>query len=165
MGFFKKLFGFVGGGGGGKHRILVVGLDNSGKSTIIQWLKPKKAVVTDVVPTVGFQIEEFSKNGLAFTVFDMSGQGRYRNLWEHYYKDVGGIIFVIDSTDKIRMCVAKDELETMLGNADLPTDVPLLFFSNKMDRPQVRARTSACVFFFSAVLRCSRAAAVVRCRH
>ena len=57
----------------------------------------------EVVPTVGFQVEEFSKNGLAFTVFDMSGQGRYRNLWEHYYKDVGGVIFVIDSTDKIRM--------------------------------------------------------------
>ena len=62
-----------------------------------------QAVQPEVVPTGGFQVEEFSKNGLAFTVFDMSGQGRYRNLWEHYYKDVGGVIFVIDSTDKIRM--------------------------------------------------------------
>jgi ADP-ribosylation factor-like protein 6 len=95
-----------------------------------------QATMPEVVPTVGFQVEDFSKNGLAFTVFDMSGQGRYRNLWEHYYKDVGGVIFVIDSTDKIRMCVAKDELETMLGHADLPNDVPLLFFANKMDRPQ-----------------------------
>lgn len=41
-----------------------------------------------MVPTVGFSVEEFTKNGLAFTVFDMSGQGRYRNLWEHYYKEV-----------------------------------------------------------------------------
>ena len=71
-----------------------------------------QAVQPEVVPTVGFSVEEFSKNGLAFTVFDMSGQGRYRNLWEHYYADIGGIIFCIDSTDKIRMCVAKDELET-----------------------------------------------------
>jgi hypothetical protein len=83
---------------------------------------------------VGFNMEEFTKNGISFTVFDMSGQGRYRNLWEHYYKDVGGIIFCIDSTDKIRMCVAKDELETMLTHQDL-RNVPLLFFANKMDRP------------------------------
>ena len=88
----------------------------------------------DIVPTVGFNVDEFLKNGLQFTVFDMSGQGRYRNLWEHYYKDVGGIIFCIDSTDKIRMCVAKDELESMLAQADLKS-VPLLFFANKMDRP------------------------------
>ena len=89
-----------------------------------------------MVPTVGFSVEEFSKNGLQFTVFDMSGQGRYRNLWEHYYKDVGGVIFVVDATDKVRMCVAKDELETMLAHPDLGNDVPLLFFANKMDRPQ-----------------------------
>ena len=40
----------------------------------------------------------------------MSGQGRYRNLWEHYYKDCQGIVFVVDSSDKLRMVVAKDEL-------------------------------------------------------
>ena len=88
MGLFKRLFGQIA-PGKSKIRILCVGLDNSGKSTVINWLKPKKAVTQDVVPTVGFSVEEFNKNGLAFTVFDMSGQGRYRNLWEHYYKEVG----------------------------------------------------------------------------
>ena len=170
MGFFKKLTNLLAGGSSAssKHRILVVGLDNSGKSTILAWLKPKKvrrargvvrsergqrfacvlltppslppsrsqAVQPEVVPTVGFTVEEFSKNGLAFTAFDMSGQGRYRNLWEHYYNEVGGIIFCIDSTDKIRMCVAKDELEGMLAHESLPQGVPIVFFANKMDRPQ-----------------------------
>lgn len=37
----------------------------------------------------------------------MSGQGRYRSLWEHYYSDVEAIVFVLDSSDRIRMCVAK----------------------------------------------------------
>jgi len=134
MGLFKKLFGVVT-PGKAKVRILCVGLDNSGKSTIINWLKPKKATSSEVVPTVGFSVEEFTKNGLSFTVFDMSGQGRYRNLWEHYYKEVGGIIFCIDSTDQIRMCVAKDELEALLANSQLRT-VPILFFANKMDLPQ-----------------------------
>ena len=49
----------------------------------------------------------------------MSGQGRYRNLWEHYYPECAGIIFCIDSTDKIRMCVAKDELESMLAEKNI----------------------------------------------
>ena len=98
-----------------------------------------QATTTEVVPTVGFSVEEFSKASLSFTVFDMSGQGRYRNLWEHYYKDCGGIIFTIDSTDKIRMCVAKDELETMLSHADFPSGIPILFFANKMDRPQAQS--------------------------
>ena len=96
-----------------------------------------QAVATEVVPTVGFTVEEFSKDGIDFTVFDMSGQGRYRNLWEHYYKDVAGIMFCIDSTDAIRMCVAKDELDTLLSHADLKC-VPILFFANKMDLPTAK---------------------------
>ena len=107
----------------------------------------EQSTSTEVVPTVGFSVEEFAKGNLGFTVFDMSGQvlparhtltpalastlepepslnpdpkqGRYRNLWEHYYKDCGGIIFTIDSCDKIRMCVARDELLTLLNHADL----------------------------------------------
>ena len=44
----------------------------------------------------------------------MSGQGKYRNLWKHYYPDTDGIIYVIDSSDKDRICVVKDELSVML---------------------------------------------------
>jgi len=117
-----------------KVRVICVGLDNSGKSTVINYLKPKKSTAAEVVPTVGFSVEEFAKGNLGFTVFDMSGQGRYRNLWEHYYKDCSGIIFTVDSCDKIRMCVAKDELLTLLNHADL-RNVPIVFFANKMDLP------------------------------
>ena len=45
------------------------------------------------------------RRGLNFTVFDMSGAGRYRNLWEQYYKDCNAIIYVVDTADKLRMCV------------------------------------------------------------
>ena len=47
-------------------------------------------------------------------MFDMSGAGKYRNLWEFYYKSCEAVIFVVDSSDKIRMPVAKDELDNML---------------------------------------------------
>jgi ADP-ribosylation factor-like protein 6 len=63
----------------------------------------------------------------------MSGQGRYRSLWEHYYTDIQAIIYVIDSTDKIRMCVAKEELEVLLAHdAIVNMRIPILFYANKV---------------------------------
>lgn len=71
---------------------------------------------------------------VGFTAFDMSGQGRYRNLWEHYYKECQGIVFVVDSSDKLRMVVAKDELDMLLQHPDIRSrKIPILFFANKMD--------------------------------
>ncbi|XP_078268125.1 ADP-ribosylation factor-like protein 6 [Rhinoraja longicauda] len=118
--------------------ILCLGLDNSGKSTIIDLLKPASAEVQHVTPTVGFNVEKFSTDRLSFTVFDMSGQGRYRNLWEYYYKDAHAIIFVIDSVDRLRISVVKEELNTLLIHPDVKhSRTPILFFANKMDLKDV----------------------------
>mmetsp|Transcript_9949 Transcript_9949/g.11543 ORF Transcript_9949/g.11543 Transcript_9949/m.11543 type:complete len:186 (-) Transcript_9949:676-1233(-) len=137
MGFLSKLLGMLG-VTKEKVNVLIVGLDNSGKTTIIERLKvsstKKNTPAVEVTPTVGFNVDTFTKGGLGFTVFDMSGAGRYRNLWEQYYKDCQAVIFVIDASDKLRMCVAKDELDLMLKHKDLKR-VPLLFFANKMDIP------------------------------
>ena len=115
MGFFTRIaeaLGLI----KAEAKVLIVGLDNSGKTTLINHLKPPAASagVDEVTPTVGFQVEQFTKGKINFTVYDMSGQSRYRTLWAQYYRDVQAIIFVIDSTDKIRMCVAKEELEQLL---------------------------------------------------
>jgi len=76
----------------------------------------------------------FPDRNVGFTAFDMSGQGRYRNLWEHYYKECQGIVFVVDSSDKLRMVVAKDELDMLLQHPDIRSrKLPILFFANKMD--------------------------------
>ena len=107
--------------------VLVVGLDNSGKSTILNYLKRKEDQVEEIVPTVGYTVERLSgiernRSGIALTAFDMSGQGRYRNLWEHYYDSVEGIIFVVDSTDALRLVVARDELEMLLKHQQVVLD-------------------------------------------
>ncbi|KAF4106580.1 hypothetical protein G5714_012570 [Onychostoma macrolepis] len=132
-GLFDKLAGWL----GLKKKevnVLCLGLDNSGKTTIINQLKPSNAQAQDIVPTICFSIEKFKTSSLSFTVFDMSGQGRYRNLWEHYYKEGQAVIFVIDSGDKLRMVVAKEELDTLLNHPDIKhRRIPILFFANKMD--------------------------------
>ncbi|TRZ23362.1 hypothetical protein HGM15179_003779 [Zosterops borbonicus] len=147
MGLFDKLAGWLGLKKKEVH-VLCLGLDNSGKTTIINKLKPSNVSKTtiinklklsnaqtqDIVPTIGFSIEKFKTSSLSFTVFDMSGQGKYRDLWEHYYKEGQAIIFVIDSSDKLRMVVAKEELDTLLNHPDIKhRRLPILFFANKMD--------------------------------
>uniref|UniRef100_A0A3B4TRY3 ADP-ribosylation factor-like protein 6 n=1 Tax=Seriola dumerili TaxID=41447 RepID=A0A3B4TRY3_SERDU len=142
MGLFDKLAGWL--GLKKEVNVLCLGLDNSGKTTIINQLKPSNAQAQDILFIIRQHIHLFSFLlistllfsflSLSFTVFDMSGQGRYRNLWEHYYKEGQAIIFVIDSADKLRMVVAKEELDTLLNHPDIKhRRIPILFFANKMD--------------------------------
>lgn len=118
-------------------RILVLGLDNSGKSTIIQRMeltKKSQDTSSEITPTVGFRTEELQVKNLIITCYDMSGQSQYRSLWERYYAKAEAIIFVIDSSDRIRTCIAKSELDELLKHPDLIyKPIPLLFFANKMD--------------------------------
>lgn len=72
-----------------KVSILVLGLDNSGKTTLIVHLMRSAAISSASstppqrsIPTVGFSLETFIYDNLSVTVFDMSGQGRYRDLWK-----------------------------------------------------------------------------------
>ncbi|XP_004081740.1 ADP-ribosylation factor-like protein 6 isoform X2 [Oryzias latipes] len=150
MGLLDKLSGWLG-LRKKEVNVLCLGLDNSGKSTIINQLKPanhpnhlgplspewkhvSQTQAQEIVPTIGFSIEKFKSSSLSFTVFDMSGQSRYRSLWEHYYKESHAIIFVIDSSDKLRMVVTKEELDTFLNHEDIRGKrIPVLFFANKMD--------------------------------
>lgn len=93
----------------------------------------------EVSATVGFSIEKFRivgirKTKVRFTnlhqyvsslslwqceMFDMSGAGAYRNLWEHYFKECNAVIFVIDSADGKRLMVVKDEIRQMLSHKDM----------------------------------------------
>ncbi|EDV35703.1 uncharacterized protein Dana_GF12343 [Drosophila ananassae] len=118
-----------------KMTILVLGLNNSGKSSIINHFKKSSEQTSIVVPTVGFMVEQFySMSGVSIKAIDMSGATRYRNLWEHQFKNCHGIIYVIDSSDRMRFVVVKDELDLVLKHPDLSNRiVPILFYGNKSD--------------------------------
>ena len=117
-------------------RIVVVGLDNSGKTTMLNFIKPHGSQIEDVVPTVGFTVEEFYKHSLHFTCYDMSGHSRYRELWTRFYSETQAIIFVVDASDQLRLGVAKAELDEILTHQDVRSrPIPVLIFANKMDLP------------------------------
>merc|ERR1711865_1208975 len=114
-------------------KVVVVGLDNSGKSSILKRMQATEdGQITEVTPTVGFTSEEFEHGDCTFKAWDMSGQSRYRNLWPFYYQESQGIIFVVDSTDQFRMKVVADELKILL-NDEGTRRKPVLFFANKKD--------------------------------
>merc|ERR1712167_293976 len=97
--FFSSLFGKLVGSHG--CRILMVGLDAAGKTTILYKLKLGEVVTT--IPTIGFNVETVEYKNINFTVWDVGGQDKIRKLWRHYYLNTQGLIFVVDSNDRDRV--------------------------------------------------------------
>ena len=94
-------------------RILMVGLDAAGKTTILYKLKLGEVVTT--IPTIGFNVETVDYKNISFTVWDVGGQDKIRLLWRHYYQNTQGLIFVVDSNDRDRIDDAREELHKMLS--------------------------------------------------
>jgi small GTP-binding protein len=113
-------------------RILMLGLDAAGKTTVLYKLKLGEHVTT--IPTIGFNVESFEHRGLKMNVWDVGGQHRIRALWRHYYHNAKGLIFVVDSNDISRIDEAREELNTLL-NADELHDCIVLIYANKQDLP------------------------------
>jgi len=120
-------------------RVLMVGLDAAGKTTILYKLKLGEIVTT--IPTIGFNVETIKLKNGEFTVWDIGGQDKIRPLWRHYYQNTSAIIFVVDSNDRERIDdssgsdnSAKEELHRMLAEDEL-RHAALLVFANKQDLP------------------------------
>ena len=125
---FAKLFDKV--FGKKEARILMVGLDAAGKTTIVY--KLKLGEVLNSIPTIGFNVETVEFKNIKFNVWDVGGQDKIRTLWRHYYPNTQGLIFVVDSSDRARVDLAREELHKMLAEEDLK-DAVLLVFANKQD--------------------------------
>lgn len=111
-------------------RIIMIGLDAAGKTSILFKLRIGEVVTT--IPTIGFNVETVEYKSLKFTMWDIGGQDRLRPLWRRYYDNADAIIFVVDSADKDRLRVAKDELHKMLAEDSL-RETKLLVYANKQD--------------------------------
>merc|ERR1712194_549077 len=115
-----------------EKRILMVGLDAAGKTTILYKFKLGEVVTT--IPTVGFNVETVEYKNLNFTVWDVGGQDKIRPLWRYYYQGTNALIYVVDSNDRDRTEDAREELMKMLDEDEM-RDAVLLVFANKQDLP------------------------------
>ena len=113
-------------------RILLLGLDAAGKTTILYKLKMNETVNT--IPTIGFNMETLQYKNVEFQCWDIGGQDKLRTLWRHYYEGSHAVIFVVDSADRERIQEAQDTLKMMLDSEEL-ADAVLLVYANKQDLP------------------------------
>jgi small GTP-binding protein len=82
-------------------KLVIVGLDAAGKTTILNKMRFDEFVPT--VPTIGVNTEDIQIKNVNIKVFDLAGQEKLRNVWKYYYSSIEGIIFVLDSTRPDRL--------------------------------------------------------------
>ena len=110
--------------------ILILGLDASGKTTILNRLKFNDNRQT--IPTIGFNCEHIKFGNLSFVAFDLGGQDTIRRLWHNYFENADAIVFVVDSSDKRRLSDVRRELLSLTQHTYLK-DCVFLIFANKQD--------------------------------
>jgi len=131
-----------------RRTVMVVGLNNAGKSALVRCLCPSAYDDVEnkniwILPTPGLQLVQAMIDETYWKIWDMSGHGRYRRMWPYYYSYAQGIIWVVDSTKegKEQIAIVKDELEIMLKNPDVRRrKQPIAFFCTKCDEGKAKDR-------------------------
>ena len=111
-------------------KIIILGIQNAGKTTILYRLALGQLVKT--TPTIGSNVEEINYNNVKFQAWDLGGQENMRSVWDVYYLNTDGVIFVIDSNDKENYEESKNQFYKILQNDTLKNAV-ILIFANKQD--------------------------------
>ncbi|EFN54547.1 hypothetical protein CHLNCDRAFT_24653 [Chlorella variabilis] len=113
-------------------RLLLVGLDNAGKTTIVKRISGEDA--STVSPTLGFNIKTLEFGGYQLNVWDVGGQKTLRPYWRNYFEQTDGLVWVVDSTDRRRLADCAEELGKLLLEERL-AGATLLIMANKQDVP------------------------------
>uniref|UniRef100_A0AAF5DNN4 ADP-ribosylation factor-like protein 3 n=1 Tax=Strongyloides stercoralis TaxID=6248 RepID=A0AAF5DNN4_STRER len=111
-------------------RILLLGLDNAGKTTVLKKLASED--VSHITPTQGFNVKSVVSGDIKLNVWDIGGQRKIRPYWKNYFDNTDVLIYVIDSSDRKRLEETGLELTEILEEDKLK-DVPILIFANKQD--------------------------------
>ena len=111
-------------------RVLMLGLDAAGKTTILYKHVLGKVITT--IPTIGFNVETCKVLNAEMTVWDVGTRDKLRPLWRHYYLNTQAIVFVVDSTDRDRIDEAKQILHELLTEDEL-TMIPIAVALNNRD--------------------------------
>ncbi|KAG1033263.1 hypothetical protein G6F25_010642 [Rhizopus arrhizus] len=111
-------------------RILMLGLDNAGKTTILKRINGEP--IDTISPTLGFNIKTLEHESYKLNIWDVGGQKSIRSYWRNYFEQTDALVWVVDSADRLRLNDCKTELHQLLQEERL-AGATLLVFANKQD--------------------------------
>lgn len=106
----------------GSWKILLVGLDNAGKTTILNALLGTECMVP---PTFGYRIHALELGSRVLTIVDIGGQTSFKRYWPSHFESIDGVLFVFDCSDN------RDFSEYLQSVLEL--SVPVCIMANKID--------------------------------
>ena len=110
--------------------ILILGLDNAGKTTLLNYLTHEDN--KNVTTTKGVNAKSIQCGGIKLNVYDLGGQKAIREYWKYYYEKVDALIYVVDASDEARIGECNESFQSLLKDDNLK-NVPVLAYGNKAD--------------------------------
>mmetsp|Transcript_35821 Transcript_35821/g.34858 ORF Transcript_35821/g.34858 Transcript_35821/m.34858 type:complete len:162 (+) Transcript_35821:32-517(+) len=111
-------------------KVLILGLDNAGKTTILKTFAEEE--ITSIMPTKGFNVKQMNYQGFKLSVWDIGGQREIRDYWQMFFEGTDALIYIVDSSDEMRLKESTEELQQLLVEEKL-LNKPVLVFANKQD--------------------------------
>jgi GTPase SAR1 family protein len=125
-----------------EKKIIILGLDNAGKTSILSILQNKFSTIKTLLPTRGVSRQTIDFLGTSIICWDFGGQIAYRGMYlsrPDLFLESDLLIFVIDIQDSIRY---KDSLDYLFQIMDIITKLkekpPILIDLHKFD-PDIQA--------------------------
>ena len=113
-------------------KIVFLGLDNAGKSTLLSVLKTGR--VTQLDPTKHAHSEHLTIGNVNMNAFDLGGHDAMRKVWREYFPKIDAIVYLVDSSDPSRFAESKIEFDKLIQSNEIGK-VPILILGNKIDKP------------------------------
>ncbi|KAK5963791.1 Arf family GTPase CIN4 PWA37_004119 [Arxiozyma heterogenica] len=118
-------------------RCLILGLDNSGKSTIVNQLLPLHERKNNITPTIGFQIQTITldDSGKQVSLWDIGGQKTLRPFWDNYFDKTDILIWCIDISLPLRFDESFNELKELIlrDEGRIGYECKVIVLCNKVD--------------------------------
>ena len=128
--FFNGIYNFFG-WNTKSGRIIFLGLDDAGKSTLLRVLKDGR--LSQMNPTLHAHVEKLTVGNIHIVAIDIGGHKVVRKTWRHYFAQLDAIVYLVDVSDPVRFKESREELENIL-NSDEIKGIPIAIIGNKIDK-------------------------------